>query len=172
MTTRLHAIHGDITSLELDVIVNAANPTLLGGGGGDGAIHRAAGPELLDECRRLGGCPIGDACITGACRLKARRIIHAVGPVWRGGGYGERDLLASCYERSLHLTTRYGLRTIAFPSISTGAYAFPLNLAAPIAVTAVLEFTTLSDAIDEVVFCCFSGRDLALYQQVLRAARV
>jgi O-acetyl-ADP-ribose deacetylase len=171
MAARIHSIQGDITSLEMDAIVNAANSTLLGGGGVDGAIHRAAGPELLEECRRLGGCPTGEARITGAYRLKARRIIHAVGPVWRGGAYGERQLLASCYEHSLRLTIRNALRSIAFPSISTGAYGFPLELAAPIAVKAVLELTNGCDDIDEVAFCCFSDRDLALYQQVLRAAR-
>jgi O-acetyl-ADP-ribose deacetylase (regulator of RNase III) len=172
MPTQVRAIQADITSLEMDAIVNAANSTLLGGGGVDGAIHRAAGPDLLDECRRLGGCPTGEARITGAYRLKARRIIHTVGPVWRGGAYGERELLASCYERSLRLTTQNGLRSIAFPSISTGAYGFPLDLAAPIAVDAVLEITSRSDDIDEVVFCCFSAHDLALYQQLLSAARV
>jgi O-acetyl-ADP-ribose deacetylase (regulator of RNase III) len=172
MPTRVHAIQGDITSLEIDAIVNAANSTLLGGGGVDGAIHRAAGPELLDECRRLGGCPTGEARITGAYRLKARRIIHTVGPVWRGGANAERELLASCYERSLRLTTQNALRSIAFPSISTGAYGFPLELAAPIAVNTVLEFTNGSDDIDQVIFCCFSSHDLALYQQVLRAARI
>jgi O-acetyl-ADP-ribose deacetylase (regulator of RNase III) len=172
MPTQVRAIQADITSLEMDTIVNAANSTLLGGGGVDGAIHRAAGPELRDECRRLGGCPTGEARITGAYRLKARRIIHTVGPVWHGGAYGERELLASCYERSLRLATENGLRSIAFPSISTGAYGFPLDLAAPIAVDAVLEFTSRSDDIDEVVFCCFSAHDLAPYQPLLRAARV
>jgi O-acetyl-ADP-ribose deacetylase (regulator of RNase III) len=171
MPARIHSIQGDITSLELDAIVNAANSTLLGGGGVDGAIHRAAGPELLEECRRLGGCPSGEARISGAYRLKARRIIHTVGPVWRGGAYRERELLASCYEHSLQLATRNGLRSIAFPSISTGVYGFPLELAAPIAVKSVLQFTDGRDDIGEVVFCCFSAHDLALYQQVLRAAR-
>jgi O-acetyl-ADP-ribose deacetylase (regulator of RNase III) len=172
MPARVQAIQADITSLATDAIVNAANSTLLGGGGVDGAIHRAAGPELLDECRRLGGCPTGEARITGAYRLKARRIIHAVGPVWRGGAHGERELLAACYDHSLRLATQNGLRSIAFPSISTGAYGFPLNLAAPIAVAAVLEYTRGGDDIDEVVFCCFSGHDLADYQRLLGAARV
>jgi O-acetyl-ADP-ribose deacetylase len=171
MPACVYAIQGDITSLEVDAIVNAANPTLLGGGGVDGAIHRAAGPELLEECRRLGGCPTGEARITGGYRLKARRIIHTVGPVWRGGAYGERELLASCYQHSLLLASRNALRSIAFPSISTGAYRFPAQLAAPIAVTAALQFTDGRDDIDMVAFCCFSDRDLALYQQLLPAAR-
>jgi O-acetyl-ADP-ribose deacetylase len=171
MPARVHAIQGDITSLDVDVIVNAANPTLLGGGGVDGAIHRAAGPELLEECRRLGGCATGEARITGGYRLKARHIIHTVGPVWRGGAYGERELLALCYQHSLLLASRNALRSIAFPSISTGAYRFPAGLAAPIAVKAALQFTDGRDDIDMVAFCCFSGRDLALYQQLLHAAR-
>jgi O-acetyl-ADP-ribose deacetylase (regulator of RNase III) len=171
MPARVHAIRGDITALEVDAIVNAANPTLLGGGGVDGAIHEAAGPELLEECRDLGGCPTGEARITGGYRLKARRIIHTVGPVWRGGAYGERELLASCYQQSLLLASRLALRSIAFPSISTGAYRFPAPLAAPIAVDAALQFTDRCDDIDLVAFCCFSDRDLALYQRLLHAAR-
>jgi O-acetyl-ADP-ribose deacetylase len=171
MAARVQAIQGDITALEVDAIVNAANPTLLGGGGVDGAIHRAAGPELLEECRRLGGCPTGEARITGGYRLKARRIIHTVGPIWRGGAYGERELLAACYQHSLLLASRHALRSIAFPSISTGAYLFPAQLAAPIAVTAALQFTAGRDDIELVTFCCFSERDLALYQQLLHAPR-
>jgi O-acetyl-ADP-ribose deacetylase len=171
MPARVDAIQGDITALEVDAIVNAANPTLLGGGGVDGAIHRAAGPELLEECRRLGGCPTGEARITGGYRLKARRIIHTVGPIWRGGACGERELLALCYQHSLLLASRHALRSIAFPSISTGAYQFPAQLAAPIAVTAALQFTAGRDDIELVTFCCFSQRDLALYQQLLHAAR-
>jgi O-acetyl-ADP-ribose deacetylase (regulator of RNase III) len=134
MPTQLRAVHGDITSLTVDVIVNAANTTLLGGGGVDGSIHRAAGPGLLEECRRLGGCPTGEARITGGHRLPARWIIHTVGPVWKGGNRGEAQLLASCYEQSLRLATAHKLRSIAFPAISTGAYSYPLEEASAIAI--------------------------------------
>jgi O-acetyl-ADP-ribose deacetylase (regulator of RNase III) len=163
---RLRAIKDDITTLRVDAIVNAANTTLLGGGGVDGAIHRAAGPELLVECRSLGGCPTGEARITGAYRLKARKIIHTVGPVWHGGTQGESELLASCYEKSLSLAKQYGLNSIAFPSISTGVYGFPAELAAPIALRQVRESIKGSDEL-EVIFCCFSAHDLALYSRLL-----
>jgi O-acetyl-ADP-ribose deacetylase (regulator of RNase III) len=170
MPTRVHAIQGDITSLALDAIVNAANSTLLGGGGVDGAIHRAAGADLLTECRRLGGCPVGEARITGAYRLPAQRIIHTVGPVWRGGTNGEPGLLASCYEGSLRLAAKHALRSIAFPSISTGAFGFPMELAAPIAINAVRQFVQRNSGLSEVVFCCFSSGDLARYSRLLGAA--
>src|SRR6202042_1969931 len=137
----IRAVKADITTLEVDAVVNAANTTLPGGGGVDGAIHCAAGPELLEECRRLGGCPTGEARITGGYRLKARRLIHTLGPVCRGGASGARELLALCSERWLLLASRNALRSIAFPSISTGAYRFPAELAAPIAVKAALQFT-------------------------------
>lgn len=172
MATQMHALCADITSLRMDAIVNAANSTLLGGAGVDGAIHAAAGPELLEECRHLDGCPTGEARITGAYRLNARNIIHTVGPVWRGGGHGERELLAHCYERSLRLATAHKLRSIAFPSISTGAYGFPVELATPIAIEAVAAFTAHHDGIDEVAFCCFSAHHLALYRKLLRPARL
>lgn len=166
MPVTLRAIQGDITTLRVDAIVNAANTSLLGGGGVDGAIHRAAGPELLAECRTLGGCPTGEARITGAYRLKARKIIHTVGPVWYGGTHGEGELLASCYQESLALAKEHGLSSIAFPSISTGVYAFPPQLAAPIALKTVRDCTRGSNQF-EVIFCCFSARDLALYSSLL-----
>jgi O-acetyl-ADP-ribose deacetylase (regulator of RNase III) len=167
MVTVLRAMHADITTLGVDAIVNAVNSTLLGGGGVDGAIHKAAGPELLTECKRLGGCPPGEARITGAYRLKAKHIIHTVGPIWGGGGRGEPATLASCYERSLRLAIDQGLRSVAFPSISTGAYGFPLDLAAPIAIRTVRELTANSEGLDEVIFCCFSAKDYGFYRQLL-----
>ena len=167
MATRIHAVRADITQLDVDVIVNAANVTLLGGGGVDGAIHRAAGPALLEECRRMGGCPTGEARITGGYALKARRIIHAVGPVWQGGKRDEPRLLAACYEASLRLAVEHRLRSIAFPAISTGAYAFPIELAATIAIDTTRRFVDQSDRLDEVAFCCFSDEGLAVYRRLL-----
>jgi O-acetyl-ADP-ribose deacetylase (regulator of RNase III) len=153
----LSVVVADITTLSLDAIVNAANESLLGGGGVDGAIHRAAGPELLEECRKLGGCPTGEARITKGFRLPARHVIHTVGPVWRGGDKGEPALLASAYRSSLDLALRHALRTLAFPAISTGVYGFPPAQAAEIAVATVAEFTAANpDAFSEIVFCCFS----------------
>lgn len=163
----LRAIQDDITTLRVDAIVNAANSTLLGGGGVDGAIHRAAGPELLAECRTLGGCPAGEARITNAYRLKARKVIHTVGPVWRGGTHDEGELLASCYEKSMALAQQHSLYSIAFPSISTGVYGFPSELAAPIALRTVREYNGGDEF--EVIFCCFSAHDLALYSRLLAA---
>ena len=161
------ALQGDITKLDVDVIVNAANSSLLGGGGVDGAIHRAAGPELLAACRRLQGCKTGDAKITPGFRLKARFVIHTVGPIWRGGAQNERELLASCYRRSLELAVENKVKTIAFPSISTGVYAFPKDLAAPIAIETVRNFPADGTSLERVIFCCFSADDLKLYQTYL-----
>jgi len=168
MTARLQAIRGDITKLEKDAIVNAANSSLLGGGGVDGAIHRAAGPELLQECRSLGGCKTGDAKITKGYRLKAKHVIHTVGPVWHGGKRNEAEQLASCYRRSLELAVAHGLTSIAFPYISTGAYGFPPEAAAEIAVKTARQFAETKPSLEEVVFCCFSQSDLELYEQALR----
>ncbi|HEY8024682.1 MAG TPA: O-acetyl-ADP-ribose deacetylase [Burkholderiaceae bacterium] len=170
MNFMLEAIRGDITKLEVDVVVNAANSSLLGGGGVDGAIHRAAGPDLVHECRLLGGCKTGEAKITGDYRLPAKRIVHTVGPVWRGGESGEPGLLASCYRRSLQLAINEGWQSIAFPSISTGIYGYPVASAASIAVKTVKETLDESGTIRRVWFCCFSAADLAIYQVALQQA--
>lgn len=153
--------------MQADAIVNAANTTLLGGGGVDGAIHRAAGPELLAECRRIGGCPTGEARITKGYRLPARFVIHTVGPIWRGGQAGEDELLANCYLNSLKLAERRGLRTIAFPSISTGAYGFPIERAANIAIKTVKKFLEKASVIREVRFVCYSSSDYDVYRKLL-----
>lgn len=163
----IEAIQGDIAALALDAIVNAANESLLGGGGVDGAIHRAAGPGLLDECRKLGGCPTGDARITGGHRLKARHVVHAVGPVWRGGAQGEDALLAGCYRACFALAAQHGIRSIAFPAISTGVYRFPRDRACSIAVSETRNFAARSAAVERVVFCCFDAETLALYRMEL-----
>jgi O-acetyl-ADP-ribose deacetylase (regulator of RNase III) len=164
----LTAVQGDITTLDVDAVVNAANSSLLGGGGVDGAIHRAAGPGLLEACRRLNGCKTGDAKLTAGFRMKARYIIHAVGPVWRGGAHKEPELLASCYRRALELAVEHDVTSIAFPSISTGVYAFPQKLAAPIAIAAVNEFPLAGTSVSSVIFCCYSRADFEIYQALLR----
>ena len=164
----IRLVRGDITRLDVDAIVNAANNSLLGGGGVDGAIHRAAGPGLLAECRGLGGCPTGEARITGGHGLKARHVIHTVGPVWRGGAGGEPALLASCYRSSLELAAARGLGSIAFPSISTGVYGFPKDLAGGIAVETVRAFLEASVLPEQVVFCVFDEENERLYQNLLR----
>ncbi len=166
--TIIRALLADITTLKVDAIINAANNSLLGGGGVDGAIHRAAGLELLAECRTLGGCSTGDAKITHGYRLPAGYVIHTVGPVWRGGDHGEPDLLASCYRRSLELAAENGLKSIAFPSISTGAYGYPIKSAATIAVAAAREFLTSPGSIQEIIFCCYSKYALEIYGKLLQ----
>lgn len=163
----MKAIHADITTLTVDAIVNAANSRLLGGGGVDGAIHRAAGPGLLDECRELGGCNTGQAKITAAYQLPARFVIHTVGPVWNGGSHSEDVLLANCYRNSLSLAILKGCKSIAFPAISTGVFGFPQALAASIAVANCKAFAATETDCPEITFCCFSSFDLSFYQAIL-----
>lgn len=169
MAAELRIFEGDITTLDVDAIVNAANTSLLGGGGVDGAIHRAAGPGLLEECRALGGCQTGDAKLTGGHGLPARFVIHAVGPVWSGGDAGEDELLAGCYRRSLELAARHSIRTIAFPAISTGVYRFPVDRAARIAVATVKRALVDSPAVADVIFCCFGSEATEAYDVALRS---
>jgi O-acetyl-ADP-ribose deacetylase len=166
-TPIIEVILGDITTQKVDAIVNAANTSLQGGGGVDGAIHRAAGPELLAECRTLHGCPTGDARITHGYRLPAKWVIHTVGPVWRGGHNSEDDLLASCYRRSLDLALQNGIRTLAFPAISTGVYSFPLERATRIAIREVRAFLEKNPALNRVVFVCFDAETQKCYQRLL-----
>ncbi len=168
MATAIRTLQADITTLCVDAIVNAANSSLLGGGGVDGAIHRAAGPDLLHECRLLGGCRTGEAKITKGYRLPATYVIHTVGPVWSGGTKSEPDQLRSCYESCLALAYANDVASIAFPSISTGVYGYPIELAAQVAVTAIRSFVhDSSSVIPEVTICCFSDNDLAIYDRVL-----
>jgi O-acetyl-ADP-ribose deacetylase (regulator of RNase III) len=162
--TKIEVQQADITKLAVDAIVNAANTTLLGGGGVDGAIHRAAGRELMEECRRIGGCPTGQARITRGFRLPAKYVIHTVGPIWRGGGHGERELLAACYRNSLDLAVGNGVRSIAFPAISCGAYGFPIDEAADIAVREVAR----DDRLDLVIFACFGDDTLQALERAIR----
>lgn len=164
---RIELMTGDITRLAVDAIVNAANTTLLGGGGVDGAIHRAAGPGLLEECRQLGGCPTGEAKLTAGHRLAARHVIHTVGPVWRGGSHDEERLLASCYRASLRLATAAGLRSIAFPAISTGVYGFPRPRACAIAVDETHRFLLTDQTMERVIFISFDSETAALYRRTL-----
>jgi O-acetyl-ADP-ribose deacetylase (regulator of RNase III) len=171
MAGNVSVIQADITTLDVDAIVNAANSSLLGGGGVDGAIHRAAGAELLRECRALGGCPTGEAKITQGYNLPARWVIHAVGPVWWGGDRGEDAQLASCYRNSLRIAEERGLRSVAFPSISTGAYGFPVDRAAAIACAEVLRFLETARAVEEVTIVCFSAGDHRIYSRALYDAR-
>lgn len=168
MPTTMRIVQGDIVTLDVDGIVNAANSSLLGGGGVDGAIHRAAGPELLAACRRIGGCPTGQARITPGFRLKAEWVIHTVGPVWQGGNQGEPDLLASCYRSSLALATEHSIGSIAFPAISTGVYGYPKKGATAVAVESVTAFLEAGRGPAEVIFCCYSAEDYATYERVLQ----
>lgn len=164
---KISLIQGDITRMEVDAVVNAAKSTLLGGGGVDGAIHRAAGLGLLEECRTLNGCPPGEARITGGHRLPAKHVIHTVGPVWQGGGQHEDELLAFCYRNSLQLALDHQCRSVAFPNISTGIYGFPKHRAAEIAIREVTGFLSQNPAIDQVVFVCFDTENLLIYNTLL-----
>lgn len=164
----MRLIDGDITKQQVDAIVNAANNSLLGGGGVDGAIHRAAGPELLAECRTLNGCPTGEAKLTKGYRLPAKFVIHTVGPIWRGGDANEDQLLQNCYHNSLTLAVKHGIQTIAFPSISTGVYGFPIERASRIALKTVKAFLEGDESIQQVLFVCFGGHDYQVYQRAIR----
>jgi len=164
---QMRVMQTDITTLDVDAIVNAANSSLLGGGGVDGAIHRAAGPELLAECRTLGGCPTGEARITRGYRLPARHVIHTVGPVWHGGSQSEAELLTDCYRNSLQLAFDHGLDSVAFPAISTGIYGYPSDLAAAVAVQECRRFSEDHDRPTEIIFACFDAHTAALYEQRL-----
>lgn len=166
MKESIQIVQGDITKQEVDAVVNAANNSLLGGGGVDGAIHRAAGPELLEETRQIGGCPTGEARVSKGYRLPARWVIHTVGPVWRGGQAGEERLLAGCYRSSLKCALELGAKTVAFPSISTGAYGFPLERATEIALTEVKAFLENNPPLEKVVFVCFGDKVLKIYQAI------
>lgn len=169
MKDRLQILQGDITALNVDAIVNAADPSLLGGGGVDGAIHRAAGPDLLAECIKLNGCPVGHAKLTSGYRLTAKYIIHTVGPVWRGGVKGEPQLLSACYESSLLLALHHGIKTIAFPAISCGVYGYPITQAATIAINETANFLELHNKIESVSFVCFDDAVYEAYQNALYA---
>jgi O-acetyl-ADP-ribose deacetylase (regulator of RNase III) len=164
---RIAVVTADITTLAVDAIVNAANESLLGGGGVDGAIHRAAGPKLLEECREIGGCPTGEARISGGYDLAARYVIHTVGPVWSGGTAGESHLLGACYSESMRLAKQNAIETIAFPAISTGVYGYPIEAATVVAVRSVAAFLVAHEAPRVVTFCCFSARDAEIYERVL-----
>ena len=163
----IRVVQADITTLKVDAIVNAANETLLGGGGVDGAIHRAAGPELLAKCRTLGGCPTGEAKITPGFKLPAKWVVHTVGPVWHGGKFNEPALLAGCYRNSLKLAHKHGIKTIAFPGIGTGVYGYPKDQAAKIAIMIMREY---ENKFDEIICCCFSAGDKKMYEGILKGA--
>ena len=171
MSTKIEVIEADITTLAVDAVVNAANESLRGGGGVDGAIHRAAGPKLLDECQSVGGCPTGEARLTQGYDLPAKYVIHTVGPVWRGGGYNEDELLAACYRHSMSIALRHHVRTIAFPAISTGVYGVPVDRAAAIAADEVERFVDTYPQFDRVIFCCFGADSTRAYQRAVDALR-
>lgn len=166
--TNIRIVEGDIVTLDVEAVVNAANSSLLGGGGVDGAIHRAAGPELLAACRKIGGCPTGQARITPGFKLRAKWIIHTVGPVWQGGKQGEAELLASCYRESLALALEHSVGSIAFPAISTGVYGYPIKAATAVAVESVTAFLAANRGPAEVIFCCYSSEAYATYEHALR----